>query len=212
MKKFITFLMVAMMLVSVTACGGSKETLVGKWETTVAMKEFLYEELEAGMGTEVLDYFEFDKLNVKFTFEFKKDNTYVFEVSDKDAEKFVDDLMDIMMDGLEIMVEDEYGMSLDDLLTFSGMTKDDFVNQMIEGMGGEDALLETIEEAKMEGNYKAEDGKLYLSDGVDKEIDENMYEVYELKGSKLTFKETVGSEADEDMLKALFPLEFKKVK
>lgn len=66
------------------------------------------------------------------------------------------------------------------------------------------------EEFAAEGNYETKDGKLYLSDGKEYQVDPEIYEVYTIEGDKMTFVESVGGDADDDMAE-LYPLEFQRV-
>ena len=63
-----------------------------------------------------------------------------------------------------------------------------------------------------EGIFKAENGKLYRSVGLDDEIDENKYDTYEISENKLKLIEPFGEDAENaDVGMDLYPATFKRV-
>ena len=71
---------------------------------------------------------------------------------------------------------------------------DEMVEQMVDG-------------ASSEGKFKAKSGRIFLSDGLDYEVDPNVYGIYKVDGSTLTILDYVGE--DENFL-GMYPLTFTK--
>jgi len=73
-----------------------------------------------------------------------------------------------------------------------------------------DAMLKSLmDETEKEGNFKVKDGKLFLSDGKDKNVDEKIYDTYEINDDELKLIKSYGSD-DEDA-NALYPMTFERV-
>lgn len=63
------------------------------------------------------------------------------------------------------------------------------------------------EDLSLQGRYKAQRGKLFLSDGLDYRIDPKVYDTYKIEGDVLTIRAGSGGELD-----GIFPLELKRVR
>lgn len=99
------------------------------------------------------------------------------------------------------------GVSLDEAITESmGMELGDYVNQVIdEELGGSAEIAEMF---NSEGKYKAKDGKLWLSAGLEYNVDVELYDYYSISGNTLTIE--VGTAGQEDETAMLYPLVFQK--
>jgi len=74
-------------------------------------------------------------------------------------------------------------MSWDEIISTSlGMTLEEFIDQVMDELDNEFVTDEPL----AEGQYKAEGGKLYLSEGLDVEINQGAYENYEINGNTVT--------------------------
>ena len=216
LMKWIGALLVLSLMLSMVGCtdkkdndgDSSKTTIVGKWESewdlSKAMEQMLADE-EMEMKLE----------NLKLTvfIEFKDDKTYEMTVDEDSAE----DMMKAFLDQYKVVVkkvmEDsakEYNMTLDDMLALTGYNSfDAYWDAIKKDMDMDDLVDEMAVEAK--GQYKYEDGKLYMSDDEDDEIDKDEYTVVELEGKTMKWTKVVGAdEEEESMVKELLPLTFKK--
>ena len=72
--------------------------------------------------------------------------------------------------------------------------------------GGPDAE-QMVDGASSEGKFKAKSGRIFLSDGLDYEVDPNVYGIYKVDGSTLTILDYVGE--DQNFL-GMYPLTFTK--
>lgn len=218
MKKLLSLLFTMGLVLSLIGCGSKEPDILGTYDTTINLKELLVEEvngqLEMDTETSLGDYMS--DFNMLVVSEFSEDGTYKQYV---DMEKFeasytqlkseltlyMNDMlaevlvMSLTDSGLEVEsmedVENMLGMTYDEIIEMSlGMSLEEFVDFAMDESVDLDAMAE---EATSEGKYKAEDGKLYMSDSLDTEIDESAYEVYTLEGNVVTLTEGVNIETNE---------------
>ena len=206
MKKILSLTLSALLLIALLAgCGGAAEqSLAGSWTADVNMTDYLNDML--GEEEELGQYLTLDDFTIKLLAEFKDDGTYTFS-GDPEAAKAAMDNLKVQLKGamtayLEDMIEQEdLGMSLDELLEASGMSLDDLVNEMDESFSAEDL----VSGLSMEGKYKYEEGKLYLSDSLDEEAEE--YEAAQLEGDTLTL---TGEGEEDGEFEGLYPVVFQR--
>lgn len=213
MKRIIAAVLAMIMMLALVACGGGSEadSLVGTWKADMDMSSMTNEML-ASLGEGMEEYFEFEGFSVTMVLTFKDDGTYTSEIDKASAEAAVDSMLVTIEDGMVKMLEAqiaEYGldMTVEELLETSGMTMEDMMAEL-----DAEELVDEMVGTTTEGNYQAKDGKLYLSDGTNYEVDEEMYDTYELDGDTLTLTEHFGSEDEEEMAFAeeMYPITFKK--
>lgn len=209
MKKTFALVLSVLLLVGLLAgCGGADKEIVGTWETSLEMANYLNEEFEAeGMQ----DYLNVSTFAVVMRFTFNQDGTYSCEADQAAFEQTVEGLKEEMKAGFVKYAEDmiaDAGMDMtaEELFAQMGTSLDDLIN---DSFSAED-LSDVTDMAAAEGNYETKDGKLYLSDGKEYQVDPEIYEVYTIEGDKMTFVESVGGDADDDMAE-LYPLEFQRV-
>lgn len=206
MKKIISMMLTALMLLGLTGCGATDaEKMVGTWSTEINISSVIEESLEL-----YEEYFDFSDLVVVMTMTFNEDGTYSSGITEEDAQVLVDDVMSEIESNIVKLLEDQIAdqglsMTVDEMLAFAGMTLDDFTTAITEAFEQQDLVGVLVEQSASEGKYDAKDGKLYLSAGLDYEVDESMYDTYELDGDTLTLLENVGGEEAEFMLEA-YPL------
>lgn len=210
MKKRIALLLSFVLVLSLAlcACGESKPaTVVGTWKTDINMADLFNQEMEAaGMG----DYINIESFNLPLVMEFKEDGTGSMSVDQDAMVDTVDKLAEDLTAGLEAYFTEYFesmGLEIDleEALAASGMSMDD----LVEELKAEFVSEETFAEFTTEFNYKAEDGKLYMSDDLESEVPTDIYNTYELDGSTLTLD--VGNEdVDDEMAEYLFPMTLKR--
>ena len=210
MKKRIALLLSFVLVLSLAlcACGGQKATIVGTWKANVELAEAFNEEMAAsGMG----DFINIESFNLPLVMTFNEDGTGSMTVDQEAMTETIDKLAADLTAGLEAYFTEYFTsmgleIDLDEALAASGMSMDDLVEEMKAEFAGEDAFAEFTSEFK----YKAEEGKLYMSEDLDSEISET-YNTYELKGDALTLD--IGTEElDEEMAKYLFPMNLTRAK
>ena len=212
MKKRIALLLSFVLVLSLAlcACGGEKKaTLVGTWKANVELAEAFNEEMAAaGMG----DFINLESFALPLVMTFNEDGTGSMTIDQDAMNANIDKLAADLTAGLEAYFTEYFAsmgieMDLDEALAASGMSMDDLVDEFKAEFTGEDAFAEFTNEFK----YKAEDGKLYMSDDLDSEVGTDTYNTYELKGNTLTLN--IGTEEmDEEMAKYLFPMTLTRAK
>lgn len=210
MKKRIALLLSFVLVLSLAlcACGGdkggseTKTTIVGTWKVDIDMADMFNEEMAAaGMG----DFINISSFNMPLIMEFNEDGTGSMSVDNDGLQKSIEGLADDMAEGMESYFA-SMGLDLDELLAAEGMSMDDFIDEMMAEINTEDMGAEFTHEF----NYKAEDGKLYMSEDLDSEVSTETYNTYEIKGSTLTLD--AGNEEIDSELAFLFPMTLKRVK
>lgn len=216
MKKKLSMLMcvalILSMLLALTGCsGGDKDKLVGKWKCEADMGAIINEAM-AAEDESIAEYLAVDEFKMVVYMEFHEDNTFAM-YADTDSlniaiEKMKEDLADGMGRYMEDMMMEQTGleMSIDDILAATGMTMDDLMSQI----AAEDMAEDVASEVAAEGKFKAADGKLHTSAGLEYEVDPSMYETYTLEGDTLTLLEYVGGDENE-MGVNVYPMVFVKV-
>lgn len=200
-KRIAALLLALCMVFALCACGGNDggkdkdkdedkvekktdaEIIVGSWVTTLDMTALL-EELEGGDDlAQLLMYFDFSTVEIVLTASFDEKGNYDLAFSVDEAE------MKLMFrNGMEKMLNDMLvgsGYTIDDVAAAEGMTKDAYLDAMVdESLDVDDMFADSNES----GTYKIEDGKLYLVEKDDTDEGDH-YAVYELTEDELTFKE-----------------------
>lgn len=215
-KKFRVFfaLALALMLVfTMTACGGKDaEKLVGSWKAELNAAEIFNAALAS--EPEVAEYLSTSEFIIPVVLTFNSDGTYSMSVDAEGLKDSLDAYKQVMIEGLTKYLEDAIqkmgvSMSISDLLAMSGMTLDSMIDQM-----GFDSLADQmIEDMYMEGKYDAKDGKLFLSDSLETDVDETIYDTYEFSGKTLKLIDHVSpdmSEEEKEYNAILYPMVFVK--
>ena len=211
MKKRIALLLSFVLVLSLAlcACGGEKKTtIVGTWKANIELAEAFNEEMAAaGMG----DFINIESFNLPLVMEFKEDGTGSMTVDQEAMTATVDKLAQDLTAGLEAYFTEYFAsmgleIDLNEALAASGMSMDDLVDELKAEFVSEDAFAEFTNEFK----YKAEDGKLYMSEDLDSEIDMEVYNTYKLEGSTLTLD--AGNEELEEGMEFLFPMTLTRAK
>ena len=197
------FVAVMRMLTMLTACGSKTDkALLGKWVSEVDFGGYLNEGLAS--EPEVAEYLAVDDFILEIELYLNEDGTYKMTADTDDNfasfENVKADLADGMAAYMTAMAA-EYELTLEDVLAASETT----IEEMVDESFGEEMYYEIIAEMESEGKFKAADGKLFMSDGLNYEIDKNVYETYTLEGNVLTITGSSDG-ADSEM----YPMVFKK--
>src|SRR5699024_7442376 len=143
-----------------------ERALVGEWKATVDMTDYLQEELssipEFGTYIEVTD-FSFD-----VTYKFNDDFTYSRTVDEDCVDQAIENLKGDMKNAIyayaeEVIRQNGLNISPETMFALSGTSVDEIIEEAFSAESMEDIADEFFNE----GNFEADDGKLYLSDGYD---------------------------------------------
>ncbi len=204
MKKVLSVCMVAlMMLTMLTACGTKNDNaILGKWVCEMDFGGYLNEGLAA--EPEVAEYMYVDEFILEIELYLNEDGTYKMTADTSANMASYEDVKEKLAAGMEAYLTaaaTEVGMTLEDVLAASDTTIDEMIDQSF----GVEMFYDIVGEMEAEGKFKAADGKLFMSDGLNYDIDKNYYETYTLEGNTLTI--TGDSEGVTD---GMYPMVFKK--
>lgn len=216
MKKRIALLLSFVLILSLAlcACGGGekKETLVGTWNATIDIAEVYNAEIAASGDEAMAEYLSVDSFAIPLVMTFNEDGTYSLTVDKEGMDAAMNGLIEDMKVGLEKYFNDYFSsmgleIDVDEALAASGMSLDALVEEMKAEIMTEDMYAD-MESA---GQYKAEDGKLYLTEDVEVEPVGGVYNTYTIEGDTLTI-EAGTEELEDEMAELLFPLVLKRAK
>ncbi|MBQ7015703.1 MAG: hypothetical protein IJN10_01900 [Firmicutes bacterium] len=204
MKRVLSVLVASvLMLTMLTACGNKTDkAMLGKWVCEIDFSDYFNE----GMASEpeVAEYLALDEFVLSVELYLNEDGTYKMTADNADSMAAYELAKAELAQGMEAYLTAaaaEYEMTLEDILAASETT----VEEMVEESFGIEMYSEIIDEMESEGKFKAADGKLFMSDGLNYEIDKNYYETYTLNGNVLTITgDSTGTN------EGMYPMVFKK--
>lgn len=204
MKRVLSVLVASvLMLTMLTACGSKTDkALLGKWTSEMDFGSYLNE----GLATEpeIAEYMAVDDFILEIELYLNEDGTYKMTADTTANMASYEAVKAELTAGMEAYLTAtaaEYEMTLEDILAASETT----IEEMMDESFSVDMYYDIIDEMESEGKFEAADGKLFMSDGLEYEIDKNVYETYTLNGNTLTI--TGDSEGTTD---GMYPMEFKK--
>ena len=205
MKKRVLSVLVAalLLLTMLTACGSKTDkAMLGKWVCEMDFGSYLNE----GLATEpeIAQYLMVDEFVLEVELYLNEDGTYKMTADTTANKASFENVKAELADGMEdylTAAAEEDGFTMADLLAASETT----IDEMMDEAFGDSMYYEIIAEMEAEGKFEAADGKLYMSDGLNYDIDKNVYETYTLNGNVLTI--TGDSDGTTD---GMYPMEFKK--
>lgn len=211
MKKRIALLLSFVLVLSLAlcACGGGEENLTGKWTANVDLTDMMNEELTGDPEmADLAEYMTIDSFVLPFVLELREDGTYSMGIDEAGMNTAIDGVLADMKEGMLAYFADVLDVEegVEEFLTSMGLDLD----ALMEEISAELVAEGTFDELTSEGKYKAKDGKLYLSDGLDYEPDPAGYNEYKLEGDTLTLD--AGTESEEDYAEFLFPMVLTRVK
>ena len=176
-------------------------TIVGEWEAEVS----LLKAAEAGgaeMPEEMLEYFDFESVNMVMKAEFSEDGEFEMEL---DTDGLIDDVIKVMKKGmekyLEAMIEENgMDMTVDEVIEAQGY---DSLDEYIDEVAPEAFPVDDIkDQTTFEGYYEIDDDEIALTE-EEGEASKSDFTEFELTSKKLTI----------DLGDEMFgELEFKRVK
>ena len=205
----LSILLTLALMLSMIGCG-EQSKFIGKWEADVDMAKFINDGMAQAGSSDITKYIELDDFGIVFVMEFNEDGTYKMYIDEDSAKDAFEDAKEAFVDGMTEYFEDYIkdmglGMTVEEVLAASGTDLEDAADQAY----GDAMLKSLMDETEKEGNFKVKDGKLFLSDGKDKNVDEKIYDTYEINDDELKLIKSYGSD-DEDA-NALYPMTFERV-
>ena len=190
MKKVFAMILAVVMTVMLFGCAPKADTkIIGTWHYDIDALDYLMEGIAESVGEsqeaqDILEYIDLASMNIRLVCRFEEE-TYSFTVDEALLRQELDGVVTACMDGITEYVEAllaSYGldMSVQEVMEMVGLDPEELINT--------DMLMESfdLDSIRMEGRYKAYDGKLYISENVDEEPDMDKYDEYTLEGDSLT--------------------------
>lgn len=198
LRAIVVLVLAAALMLCLTGCGAKSE-LAGKWKTDInfgdycsellddSVVESLEEELGADMSALRIASDYFGDVKLPYYIDLKSDGTYLMHSDQAALEADLRSAtrawcVDFWLSFLDLVEADksEYGSTDEEVVeTLIGTSIDEYVDSIWSGVFEEDML-------DAEGKYKAYDGKLWLSAGLEYLPDESMYYTYTLNDKVLT--------------------------
>lgn len=208
-RLFLCSILILALVLSFSGCNEEKKIL-GSWKGNVDLSENVLSALVAE-DEEMADCFSVDNFSFDIVFRFNEDGTYEMEVEEESAKKaleaFEEDLKKGFKKYVEKTIEKEgLDMTVEEFLEQADTTMDELVESALSEM----PLESIVDSFNSEGNYSVKEGKLFTAPEGE-EIDEDSYETYEIKDDKLTLLDVFGEGADDEGVKALYPMVFEKI-
>lgn len=197
-RRILAMLLAAALVLSLAGCGGDSDKLVGKWRCEIDMTDYLYD-IFMQDTPEMAEYLHMRDVIIVYYAEFHDDATVCMYADEAQLSQAMEDLADDLMDCLctytEETLYEQTGlrMTVEEILEFSGMS----LEELRDSLGIEAVVEEMADGLYTEGRYKADDGKLLVSAGLNYDVDPAVYELYTLSGDVLTITGSVGSDPGE---------------
>jgi len=196
MNKRILSVFCLVLLVSLVCTGCFATSLEGKWQGVVELSDLLNQQL-AKDDADTFPGLQFVSIQLPVTVEFTADGRCIFSFEDEDVQSMAATMIDQMLPALEAKFED-MGMSLEDILEISGLTKNEALQKMAQGM----MQSMDLSSLSMTLKYKTENGLMYIGN----DLDSATGIPYTIRFNRMTFD--FGKEGESDLL---FPLTLKKI-
>lgn len=210
---FISVILLLAMALALTGCGATeKEKLVGTWEGVLDLTDIFNEAVAPNLNEDLSEFLEFHDVKLTLILTFHEDDTFSMQLDEDALNIAVAGMREDFAASMESYLEQLFAgmgeqMTIDEIMETMGTTMEDLVEENIS-----DTLIENLANGfAREGMFKAEDGKLYLSSGLNDEVDSGNYDTYTLKGDTLTFMELISTQEVDAFAASLYPMVFQKV-
>ena len=230
LKRALSLVLILLMLTALCGCGSKAPDLKGVWKGELDLGPIMIKEIDSSIaemdtGVELPSFGDYmDSLPCQIRMEFKDDGTYLQTVEesslDSMREKMFASTVNYYYEFFRVVLaaqlaklgvesdmstreglEAVLGMSMDDAIqTAMGSDMETFVHSIIDGL-----WTDMSEEMKQEGQYKVEEGKLYLSDSPEHRVDSKIYHPFTYENGVLTLEKGVGTDTEEEY-DDLYPL------
>ena len=238
MKKAVSILLVLVLVFGLSACGksdiiGTWECRLDMRDELVETIDGIFAAYDVMLSDgrqmpRLADYVE--DFSLKYTMVFNEDGTYSAGIDSADrqstmealkasATEYYNDFFFILLAETVVQMGVDWEInSPEDLEAFMGVTLDEAIEEIL-GMNM-DSYLDVVMSGMMDGymtedifqaqgRYKTKDGHLHLSDGLDGEIFDEVYDPYTVEGNTLTI--SAGPAGLSSEIKEFYPLVLDKV-
>lgn len=161
MKRFLAYVMVAVMLLALLAgcTPAEKKQLQGSWKGQADLA-MAYETMLAGADPGMTGHIDIQNFTVELTLTFNEDGTYTWTANEIQLENGTKSMMKAISSGLATYLQIQTGMSIEQLLQASGKTMDELMAEYFDPN-----MTEVVKKTLCsEGTYTINDGVLTLTD------------------------------------------------
>lgn len=161
MKRFLAYVMVAVMLLALLAgcTPAEKKQLQGSWKGQADLA-MAYETMLAGADPGMTGHIDIQNFTVELTLTFNEDGTYTWTANEIQLENGTKNMMKAISSGLATYLQIQTGMSIEQLLQASGKTMDELMAEYFDPN-----MTEVVKKTLCsEGTYTIDDGVLTLTD------------------------------------------------
>lgn len=220
MKKLISLALVCIMLLCIlTACDDPAQSnqngqspqeqsklLLGTWVGEVHYAEYFNQGLKSVAGEALAEYWTVEDFSITLIMTFREDGTYSITVDRDKLNVTVEALKVTLTAGLRSFIQDliaasESTLSVDEFMAENNISPEGLIADAI----GPDVVESIINENTYNGNYIADDGKLYTSAALAYDVNTAIYENYQLVDNTLTFTSIVGGSGTSLLNESLYP-------
>lgn len=201
------------MLLTMTGCFGEQSKYIGTWKANLDFTEIMNDELanDVDMG----GYFTITDFSVVMYLEFNDDGTYSMWVEEDSVEQAMEQMIDDLTLGMEDYLTDYFAsegitVTVQEALDSLGMTMDELMDDSFDDEMMDETVNDMLDAINGEGNFKVEGDRLFLSDGLEYAVDEDVYDICEISGDILKMLEGEGYE-DGGPFANLYPVTFTRV-
>lgn len=181
------------MLYTLTGCNGEDPKIVGTWQAKIDYASIVNTVIySADSMKDVGDYFKLDIFPLTTTFIFFDNGTFSVVVDANEIFQSQYSIRSYMAKGMEQYLAEQIrkaglNISADDYLAMLGLNRITLGELLLTNytLGKISEKLNT----EVHGLYRAEDGKLYMTNDAGKELTDENYDLYQIEGDTLTLLE-----------------------
>lgn len=207
LTKIISVMLVLVMAVGLSGCANEKSAVLGTWKANVNLADYVNQ----GMAQEdasAAEYLSVDSFYLTMVLTLREDNTYTVSLDESTVDTAMEQFKQDIRGGMEqylvdMMAESGIEATIDEIMEAAGTSMEELLEQAFT----DEMVHQIVDEARSEGKFKVKSGKLYLSAGLDYEVDDNVYDNYKVDGNTLTLLDYVG---EDDGFLGMYPITFTK--
>ena len=189
-RKTASSLLAVCMLLMLFGCKGSSDQkkFEGTWTATIDGTKSMNESIMEGMGEDgqaFSEYFQISKFEFVLTFTFRDDGTYSMSADEARFRNSIDNMLVELKAGMtryfdDMLAAEGFDMTVDEFLDAQvGMSLDEYLDQIMPAS----VFYSMASEFSASGKWKADGGKLYLSENMNDDVDNGKYDLYEFTSS-----------------------------
>jgi len=211
MKRILSLALALLLLFAFSGCTKETDALIGTWEGELDDAAYLNQLIRTSYGEAMAQYWTIDSFPLPIVMTFREDGTYTQTVDQNKFAQSIELLRQTLRKGLVEFIQDLIDASgeettVDAVLESQGITVDSFLDEAL----SEEVINTIIADYTFEGKFDAKEGKLFTSAGPEFNIDESIYETYEVTEDTLTLQSIVSGEDDARLDEEHYPIVLKR--